>query len=178
MPVQAASSGSYWQYLHYANGLSKLGFLLCFLKWTPARTFVIGYGLVASYFSLKMVRLLIICGPIASICTGIALGTLLDLCLAQIVELPWSLLTDAEDGEDGDKKEGDKTKEGPGSPVTPTSESKKKKKKDDDEPKAEEKKKGAQKVVPPQSLCPASRGFESRSGGAACARASAWQPRG
>uniref|UniRef100_A0A7S4G4W8 dolichyl-diphosphooligosaccharide--protein glycotransferase n=1 Tax=Eutreptiella gymnastica TaxID=73025 RepID=A0A7S4G4W8_9EUGL len=142
---QAASSGSYWQYLHYANGLSKLGFLLCFLKWTPARTFVIGYGLVASYFSLKMVRLLIICGPIASICTGIALGTLLDLCLAQIVELPWSLLTDAEDGEDGDKKEGDKTKEGPGSPVTPTSESKKKKKKDDDEPKAEEKKKGAQK---------------------------------
>ena len=48
-------------------------------------------GLVASFFSLKMVRLLIICGPIASILTGVALGTIFDLCVSQVTDFLWFL---------------------------------------------------------------------------------------
>uniref|UniRef100_A0A7S4LFI7 dolichyl-diphosphooligosaccharide--protein glycotransferase n=1 Tax=Eutreptiella gymnastica TaxID=73025 RepID=A0A7S4LFI7_9EUGL len=88
---QAASDSAYWQYLHHCKTLSILGWFLCFWKTNPAKSFIVGYGLVASFFSLKMVRLLIICGPIASILTGVALGTIFDLCVSQVTDFLWFL---------------------------------------------------------------------------------------
>jgi len=81
---QAATSGAYFQYLHHCKNLAVLGFAMCFVNRTPAKYFIIIYGLVASYFSLKMVRLLIICGPICSILAGVAVGSVFDWCIDQI----------------------------------------------------------------------------------------------
>jgi dolichyl-diphosphooligosaccharide--protein glycosyltransferase len=72
---QAASSQAYFQYLNVVCYLAPVGFVIVALvACSPASSFLLVYGVSAYFFSLKMVRLILLAAPIASICGGIALG--------------------------------------------------------------------------------------------------------
>ena len=83
---QPATADAYWQYLHLNSYFWTLGTflipLLCRQR-QRALLFICMYTLVAYFFSLKMSRLIILTGPIASISTGILLGHLFKWCFAQ-----------------------------------------------------------------------------------------------
>jgi dolichyl-diphosphooligosaccharide---protein glycosyltransferase len=72
---QAASPEAYYQYLHDASLIAPYGLLIiALLGCTASSSFLIMYGVTAYFFSHKMVRLILLTAPIASICAGIALG--------------------------------------------------------------------------------------------------------
>lgn len=72
---QAASPQAYFQYLNIICYLAPVGFLIvALIACSPASSFLLVYGVTAYFFSLKMVRLILLAAPIASICGGIALG--------------------------------------------------------------------------------------------------------
>lgn len=72
---QAASAQAYFQYLNVICYLAPVGFaIVALVACSPASSFLIVYGVCAYFFSLKMVRLILLAAPIASICGGIALG--------------------------------------------------------------------------------------------------------
>ena len=72
---QAASAEAYFQYLNVICYLAPVGFgIVCLIGCTAASSFLIIYGVASYYFSLKMVRLILLAAPIASICGGICLG--------------------------------------------------------------------------------------------------------
>jgi dolichyl-diphosphooligosaccharide--protein glycosyltransferase len=75
---QPASAGAYFQYLHFLFYMYPIGMGLCYTK-PPAtrgdsKLFVVLYGIIAYYFSSKMVRLVLLMGPIGSIFGGITLA--------------------------------------------------------------------------------------------------------
>lgn len=75
---QPASILAYFQYLHQACTLAPLGFIYTFFfGLSNASTFVLVWAAVAYFFSLKMVRLILLTAPIASILGGIAGGRLI-----------------------------------------------------------------------------------------------------
>eukprot|EP01062_Namystynia_karyoxenos_P025993 TRINITY_DN2033_c0_g3_i4.p1 TRINITY_DN2033_c0_g3~~TRINITY_DN2033_c0_g3_i4.p1 ORF type:complete len:994 (+),score=370.66 TRINITY_DN2033_c0_g3_i4:120-2984(+) len=83
---QAANSDAFYYYHHNACYLAPVGFLLCCLwRRTPGKLFLVLYAIVAYYFSLKMSRLIIICGPIASALSGVTIGSFLDFGLESVV---------------------------------------------------------------------------------------------
>lgn len=72
---QAASAEAYFQYLSVICYLAPVGFgIVALIGCTAASSFLIIYGIAAYFFSLKMVRLILLAAPIASICGGICLG--------------------------------------------------------------------------------------------------------
>ncbi|KAL3913354.1 MAG: hypothetical protein SGILL_006527 [Bacillariaceae sp.] len=72
---QAASAQAYFQYLNVICYLAPIGFaIVALVACSPASSFLLVYGVSAYFFSLKMVRLILLAAPIASICGGIALG--------------------------------------------------------------------------------------------------------
>jgi dolichyl-diphosphooligosaccharide--protein glycosyltransferase len=72
---QAASPEAYIQYLHDVTLVAPVGFgIVAFLGCTPSSSFLLLYGITAYFFSHKMVRLILLTAPIASICGGIAMG--------------------------------------------------------------------------------------------------------
>jgi len=72
---QAASKEAYFQYLSVICYVAPVGFgIVCLIGCTPASSFLIIYGIASYFFSLKMVRLILLAAPIASICAGICLG--------------------------------------------------------------------------------------------------------
>ena len=72
---QAASPQAYYQYLHNVCYIAPVGYAIVALyACTPASSFLILYGAAAYFFSHKMVRLILLTAPIASVCAGIALG--------------------------------------------------------------------------------------------------------
>ena len=72
---QAASPEAYYQYLHDASLIAPYGLLIiALLGCTASSSFLIMYGVTAYFFSHKMVRLILLTAPIASICAGVALG--------------------------------------------------------------------------------------------------------
>jgi dolichyl-diphosphooligosaccharide--protein glycosyltransferase len=72
---QAASPEAYFQYLHEVVHLAPIGLaIVAVLGCTASSSFLIMYGITAYFFSHKMVRLILLTAPIASICGGIALG--------------------------------------------------------------------------------------------------------
>mmetsp|Transcript_22538 Transcript_22538/g.53932 ORF Transcript_22538/g.53932 Transcript_22538/m.53932 type:complete len:606 (+) Transcript_22538:189-2006(+) len=80
---QPATANAYWQYLHYMCAVAPFGFGLCFWKPNPGRIFLILYGSLAYFFSLRMNRLIILLGPVTSALAGVALGALGTWCLDQ-----------------------------------------------------------------------------------------------
>jgi dolichyl-diphosphooligosaccharide--protein glycosyltransferase len=75
---QPASAGAYFQYLHFLFYMYPIGMGLSYFK-PPAtrgdsKLFVVLYGIIAYYFSSKMVRLVLLMGPIGSIFGGITLA--------------------------------------------------------------------------------------------------------
>jgi dolichyl-diphosphooligosaccharide--protein glycosyltransferase len=72
---QAASAQAYFQYLNLICYLAPLGFaIVALIGCSPGSSFLIVYGISAYFFSLKMVRLILLAAPIASISGGIFLG--------------------------------------------------------------------------------------------------------
>lgn len=110
---QPASDQAYYQYLQmWTCYLAPAGwaYLLCHAffnyakSWlgTPVspdarlagKVFVLTYGIVGYYFCNKMVRLIILLGPVASALSGVMAGLLFDWAVAQFSTLP--KLSDAE----------------------------------------------------------------------------------
>ena len=71
---QPASSGAYYQYLNVMCYVAPAGFALVLFKLGDAPSFLLIYGSVAYFFSSKMVRLVLLLGPITSALGGVALG--------------------------------------------------------------------------------------------------------
>ena len=67
--------------------LAPVGFGLGLLERSDAKLFIILYACVAYFFSAKMMRLIILLGPIASILGGIAGAALLEWATSQFVEI-------------------------------------------------------------------------------------------
>jgi dolichyl-diphosphooligosaccharide--protein glycosyltransferase len=99
---QPASPQAYWQYLHYMCYCAPVGYALCLVRSTPvakvlqalgagpwwgergdAKLFLITYASIGYFFSNKMVRLVLLMGPIASALGGIALGACAEWCVWQ-----------------------------------------------------------------------------------------------
>ena len=72
---QAANKEAYFQYLHNVCYLLPAGIgLLLMTGWNDASSFLAVFAAMAYYFSLKMVRLILLTAPIASSLGGIAIG--------------------------------------------------------------------------------------------------------
>ena len=81
---QPATKSAYWQYLHYMCAFAPLGWVGCMWRPTPAKLFVLLWGALGYFFSLKMNRLIILLGPVTSALAGVALGGGFDWCVAQL----------------------------------------------------------------------------------------------
>lgn len=71
---QPASQQAYFQYLHYLFYAAPIGFLMTFIYFGDAPSFLILYAVVAYFFSAKMVRLVLLLAPIASCLGGVFFG--------------------------------------------------------------------------------------------------------
>jgi len=78
---------SYQRLLGDARHLAVAGLAFCWHQRTPAKFFPVLYAIVAYTFSLKMSRLMVICGPIVSILAGYPIGILFDWCSEQCLRL-------------------------------------------------------------------------------------------
>jgi dolichyl-diphosphooligosaccharide---protein glycosyltransferase len=81
---QPASTRAYFDYLHHICSLAPIGYLLTgLLHMSDASSFLLVWGAAAYYFSLKMVRLVLLTAPIACILGGMVVGRLWVWCVAQ-----------------------------------------------------------------------------------------------
>mmetsp|Transcript_14027 Transcript_14027/g.19703 ORF Transcript_14027/g.19703 Transcript_14027/m.19703 type:complete len:1048 (-) Transcript_14027:136-3279(-) len=72
---QPATAGAYFQYLHNVCYIAPVGFVLVALfQFHDASSFLLVYGSAAYFFSHKMVRLILLTAPIASVLGGLTLG--------------------------------------------------------------------------------------------------------
>ncbi len=72
---QAASKAAYFQYLNHVSSLAPVGFgMVALFFFHDASSFLIVYGFAAYFFSHRMVRLILLTAPIASVLAGIVLG--------------------------------------------------------------------------------------------------------
>ncbi|KAH9597423.1 Oligosaccharyl transferase [Trypanosoma melophagium] len=82
---QPASSASLWTYLHICYFGWFVGFIVTSIsscmRCTHGKTFLLLYSLVAYYFSIRMIRLILLTGPVATVLTGNVLGGLIDIAL-------------------------------------------------------------------------------------------------
>eukprot|EP00929_Paragymnodinium_shiwhaense_P063638 TRINITY_DN3179_c0_g2_i1.p1 TRINITY_DN3179_c0_g2~~TRINITY_DN3179_c0_g2_i1.p1 ORF type:complete len:898 (-),score=207.24 TRINITY_DN3179_c0_g2_i1:111-2804(-) len=78
---QPASAGIYQSYLHLPLSYWPFGAAVCLFKRNNGVYFLALYGFVATHFSGKMSRLVLICAPICSVVCGIWLGWVLDSML-------------------------------------------------------------------------------------------------
>eukprot|EP00930_Biecheleria_cincta_P015420 TRINITY_DN1287_c0_g1_i1.p1 TRINITY_DN1287_c0_g1~~TRINITY_DN1287_c0_g1_i1.p1 ORF type:complete len:891 (-),score=147.09 TRINITY_DN1287_c0_g1_i1:50-2722(-) len=78
---QPANSGMYGSYLNLPLDFVLPGSLVCLGNRNNATYFLAIYGWIAMHFSLKMSRLVLICGPIVAIMCAIWMGWLLDLIM-------------------------------------------------------------------------------------------------
>jgi dolichyl-diphosphooligosaccharide---protein glycosyltransferase len=102
---QPASTRAYFDYLHHICSLAPIGYLLTgLLHMSDASSFLLVWGAAAYYFSLKMVRLVLLTAPIACILAGIVVGRLWVWCVAQ-----WGF--DPEPTAVGDAEEEEEAKE-------------------------------------------------------------------
>jgi len=82
---QSTPNTVYWHYFHAACHFGPIGFVACFFNRNPGKLFVILYCVLAGYFSRKMIRLVLLLAPAASIASGI--GAML------ILEWAWGILS-------------------------------------------------------------------------------------
>jgi len=78
---QPANAGMYKSHLNLPLDYVWLGSLVCLFKRNNAGYFLAIYGWIAMHFSLKMSRLVLICGPIVAIMCAIWIGFLLDFIM-------------------------------------------------------------------------------------------------
>lgn len=74
---QIIKEQAYFQYLHHVMYILPYGLAMTLLfGYNDSSSFLLIYGVASYYFSLKMVRLILLTAPIASILGGIAVGRL------------------------------------------------------------------------------------------------------
>ena len=122
---QPASAGAYFQYLHFLFYLYPIGMGLCYFKPPVTRgdskMFVVLYGIIAYYFSSKMVRLVLLMGPIGSVFGGITLARGIDwgISMGQL------LLKEGVDGPEPEKAKVEEAKTKPNAKAAKSSRAKK-----------------------------------------------------
>ena len=98
---QAAKPEMYQQYLLILAKLAPWGFGLILLGYTnDASSFLLVYGAAAYFFSHKMVRLILLTAPIASVLGGMLCGRVIGTCIEGVCG--WSIDAFAEFGSDDD----------------------------------------------------------------------------
>ena len=85
---QPASKSAYYTYLHFLCGLAPFGFVLLMGRAfkDDRASFLCLYGLVTYFFSSKMVRLILLTGPVASALGGVAIGRSIGWAIAQLTD--------------------------------------------------------------------------------------------
>jgi dolichyl-diphosphooligosaccharide--protein glycosyltransferase len=78
---QPANAGMYKSHLNLPLDFVFSGLIVCLFKRNNATYFLAVYGWIAMHFSLKMARLVLICGPIVAIVCSIWCGWVLDFIL-------------------------------------------------------------------------------------------------
>lgn len=90
---QPANSQAYFQYLSHIVYLAPIGFGMVALRYfTDQSSFLLVYGIMTYFFSLKMVRLVLLTAPIGSILAGIVLGRIVGFTLYNILGFTPSLI--------------------------------------------------------------------------------------
>lgn len=85
---QAASPQAYMQYLQNVIYIAPIGYVITALfYWNDASSFLIVYGIAAYYFSHRMVRLILLTAPIASVLGGIFIGRVAAWGVSGVIEL-------------------------------------------------------------------------------------------
>ncbi|CAK0851819.1 unnamed protein product [Prorocentrum cordatum] len=82
-----ATAQAYETYLGSSRYVAAVGLFLCWHQGTPAKVFPVIFAGVAYTFSLKMSRLMIICGPACGMLAAYPIGIAYDWCLEQVVRL-------------------------------------------------------------------------------------------
>merc|ERR1712166_1433253 len=79
---QPADARAYWSFLHYAYYLAPFGLIMImFGDRRDSMYFLVAYSLSAYFFSAKMMRLVLLAGPVASALTGVVLSNFGIFCL-------------------------------------------------------------------------------------------------
>lgn len=83
---QAANPAAYEQYLGLLTKLAPVGFGMVTIAYSnDASSFLLVYGMATYFFSHKMVRLILLTAPIASVFGGIVLGRIAGLCVEGVL---------------------------------------------------------------------------------------------
>jgi len=82
-----ANEQAYELYLAKPRYLAAIGLAFCWHQKTPGKFLAFLYAMVAYHYSLKMSRLMIICGPIVSVLAGFPVGVVVDWCVDQWLNL-------------------------------------------------------------------------------------------
>jgi len=80
---QPTSKSAYEMYLNSPRYMAVVGILFCWHQRSPGKFLAVLYAAVAYHYSLKMSRLMIICGPIVSVLAGFPIGIVADWCIEQ-----------------------------------------------------------------------------------------------
>jgi dolichyl-diphosphooligosaccharide--protein glycosyltransferase len=82
---QATKPEAYWIYFHLVFYACPFGFVSALFNRTDAKYFLLFYTAMSAYFSRKMVRLILILAPAASICAGMTAAAVFDWAVAQFL---------------------------------------------------------------------------------------------
>ena len=110
---QPASPQAYLRYVHAMIYLAPVGFVISIPPWTPfnmvsdSKLFALLYSVTAYYFANRMMRLLILMGPVAAILGGISMSSLWTFARRRIAEV----MNDEEPAPEESKKSSQKKKE-------------------------------------------------------------------
>jgi len=81
---QPADNSAYFRYLQHLCLFAPFGFLSVLSHFGDSPSFVIAYAITAYYFSCKMVRLILLMGPVASVLGGISVARALIWCFQTV----------------------------------------------------------------------------------------------
>ena len=83
---QPANEQAYKTYLHHTYLIAPYGWALALVWARPAARFLIIWAAVVFFFANKMMRLVLLTGPVTSALSGLVIGSTLDWCLSQWLE--------------------------------------------------------------------------------------------
>lgn len=111
---QAAQQGAYQHWLLVLAKLAPWGFVTILTGYTnDASSFLLVYGVAAYYFSRKMVRLILLTGPIASVLGGMLCGRVAGTCIEGVCGWSidaWNEFSFTEDDDTSPTEIGDRAK--------------------------------------------------------------------
>jgi len=81
---QPADNSAYFRYLQHLCTFAPFGFISVLMNFGDVPSFILTYSVAAYFFSHKMVRLILLLGPVASILAGISVARSLIWCIQTI----------------------------------------------------------------------------------------------